>query len=126
MHFARAFANRDYSVALVRESGMTIHRSFVFPGYPRFPFMAPRDLQIGDTWTHPLHRGRGLAGEAIVAALQEHGQAQRRFWYVVSAENLPSIKVVEKIGFSMVGTAVRTKKYGVRFFGQFVFSPTAG
>src|SRR6185437_4610325 len=83
MHMTRAFANRDYAILVVREAATVVHRSFVFPGYFRFPFQARQDLQVGDTWTAESHRGRGLALHALRSILRlAQGPAGRQLWYI--------------------------------------------
>lgn len=113
LHQGRGFANRDYAVAYIDRGGSVIHRSFVFPRYMRFPFMSPGDLQIGDTWTHPEHRGRGYAVLAIRGVLSRFACAGRSFWYVVEVDNLPSIRAVERAGFELVGTGDRLPRFGI-------------
>lgn len=120
MHHGRAFANRDYAVVTVRKDGRLVHHTCVFPRYFRFPFMSSEDLQFGDIWTDPAYRGRGLAGEAIAAALADFGVAGRRFWYLTETSNQASRRVAEKTGFNFVGEGDRQSRYGLRLFGQFV------
>ena len=64
-HNLHLFANRGYAILVIYDGDRLIHRSCVFPRYPRFPFMRDSDLQIGDTWTDPSYRGRGIATLAI-------------------------------------------------------------
>lgn len=120
MHHGRAFANRDYAVVTVRNEGRVVHHTCVFPRYFRFPFMAAEDLQLGDIWTDPTCRGRGLAGEAIAAALAEFGPVGRRFWYLTERSNHASRHVAEKTGFDLLGEGERQSRFGLRLFGQFV------
>jgi len=95
-----------------------LHRSILTPRWYRFPFMAPEDLQIGDVWTEPRARGQGLAGQAIAEALAQAGNGQR-VWYVVEANNRPSVRLIEKCGFSCVGEGMRTSPFGLRIAGRF-------
>ena len=119
-HYLRLFSNQGYTIFVIYDGKRLIHRSCVFPGYFRFPFMGKDDLQIGDTWTAPDHRGKGLA----LFALQEISRLQKRpgrkFWYVVDESNIPSIRVVEKAGFTKVGEGTRTKRFGLSLLGAYV------
>ncbi|HZO81549.1 MAG TPA: GNAT family N-acetyltransferase [Candidatus Binataceae bacterium] len=120
---ARLFAGAECGALLIRDRGAVVHYSGFTPRYWRFPFMGDDDLQIGDTWTAPAHRGRGLALfalETIVAAAARPG---RCFWYVVANTNRPSIRVVEKAGFTLASDGVWIKPWGLKLLGYYV--PTA-
>lgn len=125
-HRLRIFVNRDYGLLLVYCDKDLVHRSCVFPGFFRFPFMKKQDLQIGDTWTAVEHRRRGIAAFAISKILEVCRQPGRQFWYVVDEENLPSIKAVEKAGFRLAGTGARVNRFGLRLFGKYeIQSPSS-
>lgn len=119
-HYSHTFSNRDYAVFVVYDGNRVIHRSGIFPGYFRFPFMSKDDLQIGDTWTAPEYRGQGLASSAIRTITNAYRKAGRSFWYVVDQDNLASIRVIEKTGFVKVGEGIRTKRLGSRALGAYV------
>ncbi|HEB76088.1 MAG TPA: N-acetyltransferase [Nitrospirae bacterium] len=119
MHYLHIFRNRDYGLLLVYCGDELVHRSGIFPGYFRFPFMSRDDLQIGDTWTHPAHVRRGLASFALRRILLSKAQAGRTFWYVVRRGNASSIRVVEKAGFVKAGEGLRVKRLGLRILGSF-------
>lgn len=120
LHRLRVFRNREYGVLLVFSGNTLVHRSGVYPGYLRFPFMADQDLQIGDTWTHEGHRGRGLATHAIREIVARCARPGRRFWYLVEASNAASIRVIEKAGFTLVGEGRRIARFGIRLLGAYV------
>ena len=118
-HALHIFKNRDYALLLMRDNGRLIHRSCIFPGWFRFPFMRRDDLQIGDTETDPHYRGKGIAPaaiEAIVARLKKPG---RRFWYICDDSNAPSIRAVEKAGFKRVGTGGKNPRLGLSILGKY-------
>ncbi len=117
-HQLRVFANRDYAVVLIQHQNQLVHRSVVTPKYFRFPFMGNRDLQVGDTWTHEAHRGKGLATLGLQAALEAGGN--REYWYLVEEGNLPSIRVAMKLGFRLAGVGIRTRRLGLALLGSFV------
>lgn len=120
MHYLHIFTNREYRLLLICHDGAVVHRSVVSPRYFRFPFMDRDDLQIGDTWTSPQFRGKGLATIAVTEILHLMRKPGRRFWYLTKASNVASIRVIEKVGFKKVGEGIRTKRCGLRALGSFV------
>lgn len=126
MHHLRLFANSDYGVLVVYRDGRLVHRSGLFPRYARFPFMRREDLQVGDVWTDPEHRNRGLASFALRRLVDQKVRNGRRIWYVVEAENAASIRTVERCGFVLVGTGTRTKRLGLALLGHFVMESSRG
>jgi len=118
-HHAHVFGNRNFSVCRIWLNSQLVHQTTVFPPFFRFPFMAPNDLQIGDTWTLPSQRGRGFAGNAIKSVLAAFAGPDRLFWYVASEDNAASIRVIEKCAFRLIGTGVRTTRLGLRLLGDF-------
>lgn len=122
LHAFRVFSNRDYSALIVNMDGRTVHRSCVFPRYFRFPFMSATDLQIGDTWTCPSERGKGVATFALKAIVECHAAHGRKLWYLVEDGNQPSVRVAEKAGFSEAGYGCRTRRFGLRILGQYVLT----
>src|SRR2546427_4829121 len=120
MHRFRMFSNREYGVLVVYHRDRLVHRSGLFPRYLRFPFMANDDLQVGDVWTDPEHRGRGIASFAVRQIVAAKARRGRRIWYIVEAGNASSIRIVEKLGFVRAGTGRRTRRFGLGLLGQFV------
>ena len=122
-HHLRIFENRRYGVLAIYDGLTPIHRSVITPKWPRFPFMAKEDLQIGATWTHPSYRGRGLA----VYAIGKVGELERRhcprFWYLTEESNLASVRAAVGAGFSKYFEGSRTKRFGLRLFGAFIPGP---
>jgi RimJ/RimL family protein N-acetyltransferase len=82
--------------------------------------MSADDLQVGNTWTDPAHRNRGIATFAIQKILELQKKPLRDFWYVVEENNIPSIRVIENAGFTKVGEGIRTKRFGAKAFGAYV------
>lgn len=125
-HQLRIFANREYSLMLIYDGERLVHRSGVYPRYFRFPFMRDRDLQIGDTWTDPEYRGRGLAQAAIVHIARAVAVPDRILWYLAESQNEASVRVIERLGFTFVGAGERTRPLGIRALGQFRLAPDQG
>lgn len=86
--------------------------------------MAKDDLQVGDTWTHEAWRRRGLASAALEFAVRANRKPGRVFWYVTNADNVASIRVVERCSFVQRATGRRTSCLGLRLLGAFVPAPT--
>jgi len=119
-HHLHIFSSSDYGILIVHKGETLVHRSCVFPRYFRFPFMTAFDLQIGDIWTAPAHRGGGLATFAIEKIIELHQRPGREFWFVVEDNNKPSIRAAEKAGFKKFGEGIRTKRFGMKVFGAYV------
>jgi len=114
------FANREVGALCIHHGGRLIHYSGFTPRYWRFAFLTDRDLQIGDTWTDPEHRGKGLAGYALQEIIDIKQTQGRRFWHVVGDANRASIRVVEKAGFGLVGKGSWNKPSGIKLLGSYV------
>ena len=82
--------------------------------------MQANDLQIGDTWTDPGHRGKGLAASSIQEIVARCARPGRAFWYLVDDANSASIKAVERAGFSLAGEGRIQKRFGLGILGEYV------
>jgi RimJ/RimL family protein N-acetyltransferase len=121
-HHLRIFANQEYGIFLIYDNEKLIHRSFIFPKYFRFPFMAKNDLQIGNTYTDPDYRGKKLATFAIQQIVRNYGKTDgnpRKIWYLVAQDNTNSIYVIEKSDFKLLGKGQKNKRFGMSFFGYY-------
>jgi RimJ/RimL family protein N-acetyltransferase len=117
---ARLFINREAGAICIYSGDRLVHYSAFTPRYWRFPFLAERDLQIGDTWTDPDHRGKGLASFAVRKIVKAKWEPGRGFWYVVGYDNLASIRVVEKLGFGLIGVGDWHKPLGIHLLGSYI------
>ena len=125
-HMLHVFSNRDYGLVIVRRGSRVIHRSVITPRYFRFPFMAVDDIQVGDTWTDPSERGKGIATTALERVLRAPSSHKRMCWYVVEPDNQASIRVVEKAGFLLAGRGIRTRPFGLGILGRYMLTePTS-
>lgn len=113
------FTNSECGALCIFNGDTLVHYSAFTPRYWRFRFLGDEDLQIGDTWTHPLERGRGLAFFALSQILAVKQKTGRRFWYVVEKTNLPSIRVIEKAGFTVVGQGSFVEPLRIKLFGTY-------
>jgi RimJ/RimL family protein N-acetyltransferase len=120
LHRLHLFAGSGSGVLLIYDHRRVVHYSGFTPKYWRFPFVADDDFQIGDTWTEPAYRKKGLASFAlqrIVAMLAKPG---RRLWYVVEDVNAPSIQVVEKAQFTRAAEGTWVRPWGLKLAGAYV------
>lgn len=113
------FASPAAGVLMIRLEHKVVHRSLVSPRWYRFPDMAAVDLQIGDTWTDPDFRGRGLAKAAIQLIHELWTGEFERMWYLVEEGNHASVNVIRTLGYELVGRGDRTAPYGIRLLGRF-------
>ena len=113
------FGGPGCGVVLIYERERLVHYSGFTPSYWRFPFMVGDDFQIGDIWTHPAHRGRGLALFALQTVVTKLARPGRRLWYVVEAINEPSIRVAEKAQFTLIAEGTWVKPWGLKSIGTY-------
>jgi RimJ/RimL family protein N-acetyltransferase len=113
------FANRRGGVLMLLHDGELAHSALVTPRWFRFPQMGPRDLQIGDVWTAPEHRGRGLAKAGVQLIADRWRGLYQRLWYLVDDDNAASIRVIERCGFRLLGDGGRTRPLGLGLIGRY-------
>ncbi len=118
--YLRVFSNQNYSVSLARHQNRIIHRTLITPRYFRFPFMEKNDLQFGDIWTDPAYRGQGIATSSIIQVANHFVKKNSKLWYIVDEKNTASIRLAEKLGFTLYGKGVRQSRLGIRTIGQYI------
>ena len=99
---------------VLSETGSVIHTSYVVPVCYKFPFMHKGDYEIGPCQTSQESRGKGLYVKTLNHITGEKAYEQATFYMLVSEDNTPSVRGIEKAGFAPDGYAVRTgmlKKY---------------
>ena len=121
-HYTHIFSNNKYCVLLISYNNKVIHRSLITPGYFRYPFMGKNDLQIGDIWTEVSFRGQGIATSAIALIFNHFKSEKLKFWYVVNENNLASIKLAERSGFTFCGKGERCSRLGIPLLGRYLLS----
>jgi hypothetical protein len=114
------FSNNQYAVCSIEVDSILVHESFIFPKFFRFEFMAPEDLQIGNTWTSVDQRGKGLATLAIQLIAQKYINQSNTLWYITESANTGSISAVTKAGFRRLGIVTRVKRFGFRLLGKYI------
>jgi len=118
-HHCGVFYNKCFFMIGHFENNQLVHRTCVFPGYYKFPFMNKEDLQLGEIWTKEDYRRKGLASHAIKYILNLDHYHNKTFYYVVSANNFESIRLAEKIGFIACYKAHKKRKMGLSFIGKY-------
>ncbi len=114
------FSGPDCGAVCIYAAGRMVHYTNFTPRYWRFAFIGGDDLQIGDTWTDPEYRGKGLAQFALARILTLKRRPGRLFWYCVEAINTPSIRVAEHAGFEVVAEGEWKKPFGIKLLGSYV------
>jgi RimJ/RimL family protein N-acetyltransferase len=120
LHRMHLFAGPESGILLIYDRGQLVHYSAFTPRYWRFPFVANDDFQIGDIWTDPTHRWRGLATFALRTIVAALARPRRCLWYVVRASNAPSIHVAEKVRFTLAAEGTWVRPWGLALLGAYV------
>jgi RimJ/RimL family protein N-acetyltransferase len=126
LYRAHLFGGSECGALLVYEGERLAHYSSYTPRYWRFPFLADDDLQVGDTWTDPAYRGRGLALFALQTLEASLERPNRRLWYVVGELNQPSIRVAEKAHFKLAAEGTRVTPWRLKLAQAYVMRRPCG
>ncbi|MGH7932187.1 MAG: class I SAM-dependent methyltransferase [Candidatus Binataceae bacterium] len=102
IHQLHLYSNRDYGALIIRHNGKLVHYSITSGRYWKTRFMGDDDIRIGHVWTGSEHRGEHMASFAIVKIAELIGRPGRKFWYVVSEDNLAPIKAAEQAGMARI------------------------
>ena len=108
-HYARVFKNRDYCAIFVGQGQEICASMLIVPAHFKWPFMASTDLQFIYGVTFSSARGKGWGTFMISEGLRLAAKEGRNIWAVISEENVPSQRMVEKNGFKLVGEAKRNR-----------------
>jgi RimJ/RimL family protein N-acetyltransferase len=122
-HYAGVFRNDQYRIFLVRDGASVVHRSCLFPPFFRFPFMGPRDVQVGDVWTSEGRRGQGLSAATLRQIIDCY--ADRSVWFLCEEGNKASARLASRAGMQLVGVGAREPRLGLGVLGQFVLRAPA-
>jgi len=117
------FTRSGYLIVALLEGNRLAHYTVLRGRDLRFPWMGPRDLQIG-SWTHPLHRRRGLASAALSVALSIRPAPEWRVWWVCRWDNTVSNNVARRQGLVVVSSCLRKPRFGSDLLGYFTLADT--
>jgi RimJ/RimL family protein N-acetyltransferase len=118
--WAGGFSRSGFAELRIESGGIVVQRLIVTPRWRRFPFMGGGDLQVGDVWTSPEHRRRGLARIALAEANRRYAREGTTIWYVVEAGNEGSAALARSCGYRRVAVGRRTRRVGTALLGQYV------
>lgn len=107
----------------VYRDNLLAHYQTVLGKNPRFPFMGRRDVCVSYAHTTGIFQGQGLYTAVLRRVMADY--SDRVIWVFASEKNLPSLRVIEKVGFEFVGLGHRTRVLGTRLFGRFEISEWA-
>jgi ubiquinone/menaquinone biosynthesis C-methylase UbiE/ribosomal protein S18 acetylase RimI-like enzyme len=107
------FFNGRYAVAVVRAAtGTVVHRTCIFPGSIRTPFIPHDGVEIGDIWTDPAWRRLGIARWVLSDVLARLPSDLTSVFYLTSPENGASLQLAHQLGFVQAGRGYRAEKLG--------------
>ena len=118
MHHTGFFCNDEYSILLIYHKNKIVHRSCIFPAFFRFPFIKKKDLQIGDIWTHPNFRGKGLATYTLNKIVMDYKESYF-LWYLTTKDNIASIKLAKSVGFEKHGEGAKMCRFRLKMLGYY-------
>jgi RimJ/RimL family protein N-acetyltransferase len=119
VHHLHLYSNRDYGALVIRHNGRLIHFSITSGRYWKTRFMDANDIRIGHVWSDPEYRGERMATFAIVKIAQTIGRPGRRFWYVVSEDNVAAIHAAEQAGMVRVAMGTWYRPFGIRLLSSY-------
>ena len=119
MHQARLLRGHGYGEIVIYSDNELVHHTGFAPRYWRFPFLGKDDIQIASAWTSPAHQEKGFAEFAIEKIIASARRPGRRFWYCVEDSNLASIRVAEKLGFSLIGIGTWVVPMGMELLSYY-------
>ena len=120
-YFLKIFYRPEYKIFLIYYKKKEIASyCAVLPKYFKTPFMENNDLQIGPIGTRENHQRKGIALYLISKIIESYKDKKINFWYVARKENEPSIKLIEKIGFTKYGEGTKKKRFIGGFLDTFV------
>jgi len=86
-----------------------VHYSYLVPKCYKFPFLGREDYEIGPCVTNDSYRRKGSYAYMLEHITKDIKFEKSCFYMIVSDDNLPSIKGIEKAGFLRCGNLIKTK-----------------
>ena len=102
---------------LIRENGLTVHRSYVFNKLHVLGLIGKSGPAIGDCVTIPQYKGKSIYPFVINhLALTILSQKQHKeMFIIVNSDNASSIRGIEKAGFSLF-KKIQAKRFLLFYF----------
>ena len=115
-HFPRLLTRGStYSVYSLMWNNEVLCQCILTPASLRYQFMGPNDFQFGLVYTSPNHRNKKLANAMVKAVITELGNSHT-YWWLTEVDNFASRKLAERVGFNLVGKAVRRSIMGFSYY----------
>lgn len=80
-----------------------------YGGSRRYKFASKKDILIGPYYIHENHRNNGLATLIIEKVISQYECGFESAYCYIQSVNIPSIKTVERLGFSCFSKAYYSK-----------------
>lgn len=106
------FSRRRYNIYFVMDGKRVVHLSHLISQNPKFPFLGPRDFEIGPCWTDPDYRGLGIYPNVLKRIADDLEDEVGRLFIFAEIENAASLKGISKSGFQLVGTGKKSGLFG--------------
>jgi len=107
--------NGNCWVYSVFDGNHEVHHSYTTNRLYKFPFMKVNDLQIGNCYTNPFYRGKGIYPYIIKYIVEEHlkNYPVNDVYMLIEEENISSQSGVKKVGFEKIFKLETIKILGV-------------
>ncbi len=99
-----------YRIIYLKVCDKTVGHLVVGRGGSRIGMSTPEDIVIGPIWIVPSEREKGYASAGIGFILHSSGYEYDSAYEYINEKNSPSIRTVEKNGFSLIA---RCREFGV-------------
>lgn len=106
IYFMVLSAGRFQVAYVLSDDGELVHTSYIIGSRFKFRFMTKQDFEIGPCYTKEKFRGQGIYPSVlrVITSLYDVN-----FYMNVDESNVPSIRGIEKAGFSYVGHSIKTR-----------------
>jgi hypothetical protein len=121
----QVFTHSGYLIVALLDGNKPAHYTTIRGRDFRFPWMGARDLQVG-SWTHPLHRRRGLASAALSISLSIRPAPEWRVWWTCRQDNIMSNNVARQQGLVVMSGCSRKPRFGSNLLGYFALTDAVG
>jgi len=91
------------------QKGENLVHTYVIPACFKFPFMGKHDLEIGPCYTYSSFRGQGIYPKVLTEICRRQCKDTSLFYMIVDETNIPSIKGIERAGFTRCGSVYKSK-----------------
>lgn len=108
----------DISSYVIRQKSVLIHKSKIFKSsrlLKSFGFSNPF-ITIGDCLTDEAYKGQGIYPAVLSHIIKDHS-AEKAIFMLVSPDNIPSIRGIEKAGFKKIAR-LECLKIGPFYFNK--------